>query len=39
MYVSKKYMIMEWKFGNEGVIDIFKIFFEFLILVNVYGIL
>lgn len=37
MHASKKYMIMEWKFGNEGVIDIFKISFELLTSVNVYG--
>lgn len=36
-HASKKYMIMEWKFGNEGVIDIFKISFELLTSVNVYG--
>lgn len=37
MHASKKYMIMEWTFGNEGVIDIFKISFELLTSVNVYG--
>lgn len=37
MHANKKYMIMEWKFGNEGVIDIFKISFELLTSVNVYG--
>lgn len=28
---------MEWKFGNEGVIDIYIISFELLTSVNVYG--
>lgn len=37
MHASKKYMIMEWKFGNKGVIDIYKISFELLTSVNVYG--